>query len=227
MKEWILENTSVDEVEYDKLINHNVVNLLNQNEEERMKISKKYKLSRHPLNKISDFTYKKPSKFRCKIYDIKIDSNYYIYKGIKFSIISELLPELEKELYNRNRDGKCLQKSSYICSTINNSKMITAMCINPFVTPSKKMIHAFVQIEKKDGKKYILDGTINAIIEKELYFKLFNVEVISEISREELINDIEYIKKMSLSSKISFLEYLCFPQKVNDGVKRYIKSNRK
>ena len=225
MKEWVLNNTSVTEEEYDNLISPNTLKLKNTNLEEIYADYKLKKLSENPLGVINLFTLKKPNKFRCIVYRVKKEKNYFIYKDIKFSVLALNVEDenYKKELYNERRVGTCFQKSFDFCKSIDNSKIILAMCINPFFTPEKKFLHAFVEILGKDGKQYILDGTLNICMEKELYLKLLNAKIISEMSRNEFFEYVNFIEENNLGSLITVPEFLTFPNQINEGVKKYIK----
>lgn len=227
MKEWILENTVVTEEKYDILINPNMLNMKNSNIE---KEEVKYKLfCNHPIIVINNFTYKKPSKLRCILYGIKKDKKYFIHKNVKFRILAETIVSDKKnkfyeELYSKQRMGTCFLKSENMCFNLKNSQIVTAICINPATKSLKKFLHCFVLTLGKDGKEYVLDGTLNVVIDKETYLNLFNAKIISKIEREKMIKDEEFIKSKNLDELMSFAEYLCFPDEVMEGVKKYIKT---
>lgn len=227
MKEWILENTAITEENYNNLINPNMLNLKNSDLDQK---EVKYKLfCNHPIITINNFTYGKPTKLRCVLYGIKKDNKYFIYKNVKFRVLAETIIEdpkdsFYKELYDKHRLGSCFLKSSDICFNMEDSKIITAICENPSTKSEKKFLHCFVSTNGKDGSEYILDGTLNVVIDRETYLNLFNAKIISEIEREKMIEDVGVIKDNNLAESISFAEYLCFPDEVMEGVKKYIKS---
>ena len=103
-----------------------------------------------------------------------------------------------------------------------NSKVVIAMCDNPWTKETDKFLHCFVTYQGKDGIEIVFDATLNIIMEKELYLKLFKANIISEIEREKMISDIEYIQANKISVTVS--EYLCFPEEIVQGVKRYVKN---
>lgn len=228
MKEWVLNNTSVTEQEYDNIINSNTLKLKNSNLKEIYADYKLKKLSENPLGVINLFTLKKPSKFRCIVYRVKKEKNYFIYKDIKFSVLALNVENerYKKELYSEKRVGTCFDKSFDFCNSIDNSKIILAMCINPFFTTGKKFLHAFVEILGKDGKEYILDGTLNIKMEKDMYLKLLNAKIISEMSRNEFFEYVKFIEENNLGSLITVPEFLTFPKQINEGVKKYLKEKK-
>ena len=142
MKEWILENTTVTEERYDSLINANTVSK-NRKIEHNIKINFK-----NPLYHICNFTLKKPSKLRCKFYNIKKEGNFYLYKDLKFRVLAETLFDRKepyaKELYSIKRVGTCFQKSLDFGCNLKNNNIFVAMCDEPFIIPTEPFLHAFV-----------------------------------------------------------------------------------
>lgn len=88
-----------------------------------------------------------------------------------------------------------------------------------------RCIHLFITMEDDEGKCYALDGTMNTIMEKNIYLKLLNADIISEISNAEVISFLMMYRKNNLGNFISTAEYLCFPKEITEGVKKYIKTN--
>lgn len=226
MKEWILEYTDVDEKRYNNLLNSSTIN---SNLYDELKDETEYTISyNHPFHRIGKFTYKKPSRIRCVFYGIKSDKKYYIYKDIKFRVLAETLFEkkdsYKKVLYSKKRVGTCVSKSLDIGLNLKDSKIVVAMCDEPFIKPRKRFLHAFVTYMNKEGIEYAIDGTQNIIMSKDTYLKLYNAKIISVISSEKVQNDIEFIKTQNLGNSIFMFEYLCFPEEVMEGAKKYIKT---
>lgn len=215
MREWVLNNTIINENEYDNFINSDTVNRIG----ERRKNNYNYtKALENPMYIINKFTYRKPTKLRCKIFKIENDEKYYIYKGIKFKILANHLPSLKRVLYSTKRIGTCVKHGLNICFNLENSKIVTAMCDNPLVMEEQKFLHTFVTYVF-DEIVYVIDPTINVIMEKSIYLKLFRSRVITEISREKMINDINYLKSLNL--EVTVQEYLCFPNEIMKGVENF------
>ena len=226
MKEWVINNTTVTEYEYDNLINSNTVKMSGLEEKEDNTI---YELSDNPIININNFTHRKPTIIRCMAYGIKKSKKYYIYKDVKFRVFAELMTtkkgEFYKSLYSEKRRGTCFDKSTEISISNEDSWIITAMCIDPFLVPSKKFIHCFVIATGKDGKEYVIDGTLNAVIEKEKYMEIYNAQIISKIKQNEFCDFLDYmVENKALGVDISIVEYLCFPNEVTKGIKKYIKT---
>ena len=210
------------EERYDSLINPNTVIMGSSQRRE-------CKLSNNSIINVNNFTYKKPTITRCMLYGIKKSKKYYIYKDIKFRVFAELLIPKKGNfydfLYSEERRGSCFLTGTEICFADENSKIITAMCVDPFLVPTKKFLHSFVIIKDEEGKEYVIDGTINAVIEKQKYFDIYGVKVVSEISSNELKNFFDIVtENRDLKVDASLAEYLCFPDEVMEGIKKYIKT---
>ena len=226
MKEWILENTTVTEEKYNSLINEDTV-ILDGTEVKKDKNT--YELSNNPIINVYKFTEKKPTITRCMIYGIRKSKKYYIYKDIKFRVFAELMKtrkgDFYESLYSEKRLGTCFDKGMTICLSNKNSKIVTAMCIDPFLIPTKKFIHCFVIDTGKDGKEYVIDGTLNAVIEKQKYIDIYNAEIITEIEEPKVFEFLDLMSEgKELGSNIDIAEYLCFPDEVIEGVKKHIKT---
>lgn len=221
MKEWIIDNTTVTEERYDRLINKDTVN-------KSRELEKGVKINfEHPLYPINNFTLKKPSKLRCKFYNIKKDGKYYIHKDLKFRVLAEIFDKKDpyrKELYTTKRIGTCFAKSLDIGFNFEDSNIVIAMCDEPFIIPTESFLHAFVCGIGKDGKEYVLDGTLNVIIEKDIYIKLYNARIITKIDGQKVKKDVDLIKSSNLGRSVLVHEYLCFPEEVMEGAKKYIKT---
>ena len=209
---------------YDNLLNINTVDI--QGKQKENDISN---LSNHPIVNIALFTSRKSSLIRRKKYKIikKKDinkKNLYIYKQIKFYILSEFVKNFEDELLTLTRHNQCFHLNFNICTKINiKSYLITALCKSPYNKNNKEYIHTFILIIK-DNQEYIIDGTVNIITRKDTYFNIFKPQIISCIEQKQLKEDYEYIKPLEQDRLIYKAEYYCFKDKVIDGIKKYTKS---
>lgn len=223
MKEWILENTSVDESAYDSLINADMVDLKEKNTKIKSKVSTEpltpRKKEEHPILYIEDFSLKRATLLRKLIYRIKEKDGLYSYKKIQFRVLAEYLQDMQNLLYSKEREGKCGDLSSSICLKYSDTSIVTAVCDNPDFREKSRFLHTFV-IKKEGNRKYVLDPTLNLIIEKEVYQELMNAQIISDISRERYYTDLCYLRDLDLGSSIVLCEYLCFPKQVLEGAKK-------
>lgn len=106
------------------------------------------------------------------------NSNDIMNKSIKNTQngkISDIIDIYFKE-YTGQFNGKCHEASIVFGY---GNKVITGLVNYPI--KNMRFLHSFVE-----GKKYILDATINSLFLKDDYFKLLKPEIISEIKGEEL-----------------------------------------
>lgn len=225
MKEWILENTSVTEDEYDALINGDTINMVDDDPGvkagvvERTKLTPR-KLGEHPMLMIDEFTLKKTNILRKYLYDMKGKNGKYSYKGIKFFVLADMLKDMADILYSKKRNGSCFDLSSLICMEYTDTNIVTAMCIAPDYKEDFYFLHTFV-VFAKNGKEYVIDATCNIVMEKSIYLDLFKAKIISSISRDEYYNICGDIENFGLGNVITLAEYFCFPTEVTIGVKNF------
>lgn len=226
MKEWILENTTVKEEEYDSLIKSNTVNMVEEKDKQENREDYEIDYS-HPFTTIKVFTLKKPTKLRCVLFGVKKEKDYYLYRGVKFRVLAEAIPSLEEFLYAEGRNGKAFKTSIGICSLLSsaNDKVITALCNEPSLKGNKKFIHSFVVYTTNEGKELVFDTSLNILMEKDQYLKLLGAKIISEIPSEKVLSDVEYLIANDMAKeKATLYEYFCFPDQIMEGVKSYFKT---
>lgn len=222
MKQWILENTSITEELYDSLINPVTVEMKDISEPVT-----KQPLTDHPIINIDIFTIEPPTEARLKEFDIQKDKEYYIYKNIRFLILAEVLTPLKSILYGVKRFGRCFHISIPIALITPNSKLVTAMCTDIFHINHERFLHTFVTLQDPETQEeYILDGTMNTIMPKEDYLKLFDAQIISEIDKQEFIKAASLFSKLKIESEFSLLEYLCFPKETKIAAKTLYKKRK-
>ena len=134
--------------------------------------------------------------------DINISPiKYQLNKLIKSNNISEKLKEnvlLQDYLTIVERQDKRIRKCHEL--SIDLAKMLTkyfkqscnVVTGNPrYYVNQQKYLHSWVEIEV-DGKTYIIDSTMNTVLEKEAYYMLRHVnenEILSSITGENIIKD--------------------------------------
>lgn len=221
MKEWILENTSIKEEDYDSIINLNTTKI-NGKTNAKSNIT----IIEHPLFQIAKFTLQPPTFTQRRKYKIKRIKDadkkfYYIYEKIKFQVLAETFKIMEETLFSLNRLEICFHINSTICILLKcKSYLITAMCTSPFRSDKLKYLHTFVLIKDNNGNEYILDGTTNLILDKNTYYSLYKPQVITIIEQEQLKEDLKLIKPLEDEEKLYRAEYLCFPKEVITSVKK-------
>lgn len=227
MKEWILENTEITTDEYDKLININTVSINGKGIKQPIE-----KLSNHPIVNIALFTTRKPTlKQRRKFKIIKQKDinkkNYYIYQKIKFYILTEFIKHYKSELYTINRHNQCFHLNSFFCLKLNiNSYLITALCKSPYIINNPDYLHTFILIHSNDNQEYIIDATLNIIMKKEIYFSIFNPQIITCINKTKLTSDLQLLTPLEQDGKLYKAEYLCFPEQVMTSIKKLSKAKK-
>lgn len=102
--------------------------------------------------------------------------------------------------------------SIYLASVLKEGATVVTGFVNGVTTKSKNL-HSWVETEL-DGKQFVLDITINGIIEKEAYYAHKNVEVINSVTYEELQEDGKTVYPYLKSRRLSYAAYLCCRQEV-------------
>lgn len=223
MKEWILENTTVTEKEYDSLINPNTLHI----EGESKPIKKESnKIFEHPILAIDAFTKQPPTLPRKIKYRIIKKKNAFLHQKIKFIILAEILEEMKEILYSSNRKRKCFELSIEILKKYNDVNIVTLMCINPQFKEPTPFLHAVTLAKDEYGNEIIFDTTYNIAIKKETYLNLLKANIISNIPRDKFKDDYLLIIDLLKNNSIYLDEYLCFPEQVINGVKKFKKSNK-
>lgn len=141
----------------------------------------------------------------------------YIYnvsgKEIYFRRISDYIKDeyIKKVLLSPVRFKKCHLMSFGLIECFQRaSKIITGIAIRH----GRKYLHSIIEIESK-GKKYIIDSTMNILMEKEQYIKLLNFEEIETIINTELKEDIKNGTIDILNKiRISIKAYLTFRKEI-------------
>jgi len=91
---------------------------------------------------------------------------------------------------------------------------------------SKKMPfpHTWVELEHQ-GKEWVLDFTMNEVMNKEGYYKLYNPQKTVSVDNQTLIEDLSLIKRSSLEFE-DIRMYLFHPDEARDVMQEEIKSHK-
>ena len=221
MRTWILENTNVDKEKYDSILNVNTIysDDFDINERDKFTIRKD-----HPFYHIENFTLKRPTRLRCYLHNIKKDKKYYFYKDVKFKVLAKDVPKLKKELYSKERKRNCFFYAGLLANMFKGAKITTALCDDWAVLENKKFVHSFTTLTSLNGIEIVMDATLNIIMERSKYLELLNARILSEIDRDKADDDLNYLYNNNLGEDVCVYEYLCFPEEVMEGVKKYIKT---
>ncbi len=134
-----------------------------------------------------------------KISQIVISKKDYEIRAMQLSKLLpkavEILPDLEDD----RRAGTCFEKAYHISLHLGiPNDIVTGYCYG--YTDKSKFLHSFVETILKD-ERVVIDGTLNAIFNKEGYYKLRHIEPITRISNKTLESDIEkYLKSFKTIS---------------------------
>lgn len=113
----------------------------------------------------------------------------------QFSTIAPTIKDLFPFIENNQRFGKCYDFAYKISLNLNLPNKIVTGYIYGYSDKSK-FLHSWVEITIK-GKEYVIDGTLNAMINKEGYYLMQHAKPITTISNVTLKNDVEnYMKKI-------------------------------
>ena len=105
-----------------------------------------------------------------------------------------------------------------------DSKVATALCDDWSVLENKKFVHSFTTLTSLNGIEIVMDATLNIMMERSKYLELLNARIITEITRDKMSEDLNYLFDNKIDEEVLISEYLCFPEEVMEGVKKYIKT---
>ncbi len=118
---------------------------------------------------------------------------------IEVSKLSKVFPILKKingnEIETSKRDRKCESSITVAMLLKSDCKVVTGY--NCGFSDKTKYVHSWVEFELQ-CKEYVVDYTLNALFNKEGFYDLNKVEVLSVIPYSQLKEDAEMIKKMNI-----------------------------
>lgn len=121
---------------------------------------------------------------------------------------TELIPPLRKykDLLTLKRYGKCHGASkSHVGGFGKGSNVSTGYTSN--MAKENKYLHSWIEF-RVYGQEWVFDYTLNAIMDKENYYRLNHVEKINDISKEEIEIDDKKRFQEKLKFKINNEEYM-------------------
>lgn len=149
------------------------------------------------LLKLKDYIKKidisKNNKFNLP--ELSIETTEGTIRAIQFSSIApkckEKLPFIETD----ERHGKCYEIAHEISLNLGISNNIVTGYIYGY-TDKSKFLHSWVETTIK-GEEYVIDGTLNSLINKQGYYLMQHAKPITKISNQTFVNDIKnYLEKM-------------------------------
>ena len=159
------------------------------NEEKERFINELLKLKNY-INKI-DFTTNEDFSLP----ELSIETTKSPIRAIQFSSVApkckEKLPFIETD----ERHGRCYEMAQEISLNLGIRNNIVTGYIYGYSNKSK-FLHSWVETTIK-GKEYVIDGTLNSLINKQGYYFMQHANPISKISNKTFLNDIKnYLEKM-------------------------------
>ena len=147
--------------------------------------------------------------------DIKTN-NYEIHARKLNSFIpsiNELFDGIDIE--SLNRVGKCHEESFLISKNIDYpNKLVTSYVYGS--TELSKLLHTFVEIDIS-GNEFVLDPTINIIMNKDGFYKMNHIgqkDIISIIDNENLKEDMNKYSKLFKNLDINYRDYEVFRDEI-------------
>ena len=169
----------------------------------------KYKINKWTQNDLSELEKKemleKLKEIKDYVIDVKIESNEKfnvpeviiettdgIIRAIQFSAFRPKVKEIISNIEDETRYGNCYKFAFYISVGIPFENYLTTGYIYGY-SDKAKYLHSWVEVNI-DGEDYVIDATLNAMVNKEGYYLIENAKPINKISKQTLINDLDNYK---------------------------------
>lgn len=116
-------------------------------------------------------------------------------RAIQFSSVIPQVKEVFPFIETDERLGKCYTFAKTISLNLRISNEIVTGYIYGYSDKSE-FLHSWVETTLKD-EEYVIDGTLNAMINKQGYYLMRNAKPLTRISNEQLMSDAEkYLNKI-------------------------------
>lgn len=99
--------------------------------------------------------------------------------------IKKNFPDIE----TNKRDGTCFSKAYNISQVLDIPSQIVTGFVYGY-TDKSKFLHSWIETKMSD-EEVVIDGTLNAIFNKEGYYDIRHTEVLNRISNEAVYNDVK------------------------------------
>ena len=146
---------------------------------------------------------------------------------IRFIKLTDFIPSLDENVKERlqsgKRSGHCHWDSIHLAEHLEMpNRVVSGYC----TMQSKKMPypHTWVELEHQ-GKEWVLDFTMNEVMNKEGYYKLYNPQNTVVIDNATLIEDLQLRKRSSLEFE-DIRMYLFHPDETREVMQEEIKSHK-
>ena len=121
--------------------------------------------------------------------------------------LSDIIPEFKNytSLEGPDRQGQCHEKSREISLRLGfPNQVVTGWVFT--ISDVVKHLHSWVEFTE-NGRDFVIDFTLNAIINKNAYYFLRHVEILCEINDTDILSDLELFSSIK---GLNLKEYLVF-----------------
>lgn len=149
------------------------------------------------LNKLNDYVTSAKVQYNdvLKLPEAVIETTKGKIRAIQFSKLSKEVKEVIPCIEDDGRFGKCFDWAYYICLNLGIPNDIVTGYVYGY-TDKSKFLHSWIETTYK-GEEWVIDGTINTIINKEGYYLIKNAQVLNRISNKTFVEDIDlYLSKI-------------------------------
>ena len=130
-----------------------------------------------------------------------------------FSDLSDQVLEELPELVTNEREGQCYR----LTYNINRHLGLPHEMVTGYVygyTDISRFLHSWIELTYK-GEEYVIDGTMNALIDKKAYYTLKKCQPITRISDETFQSDLD--NHMDLLNGVNIEVYLIYRDEIISG----------
>lgn len=130
---------------------------------------------------------------------ILISTKEGLISATKFSSLSPKILEINPSIETSDRGGHCYPLAYDICLYLKEQSTIVTGYVYGYTNKSK-FLHSWVELSH-NGIDYVIDGTLNIMMDKTSYYRLKNAQPLTKITRDTLISDIKkYYEKIGTIS---------------------------
>lgn len=121
--------------------------------------------------------------------------------------LSDFIPDLKKDnnLGNWDRQGQCHTQSKEISLRLDFPNEVVTGYFHA-MSDKARFLHSWVEFSK-DGKDYVIDYTMNAVMNKKGYYFIRHVQELCRISDTDILSDIDLFSHLR---GLNIKEYMVF-----------------
>lgn len=163
---------------------------------------------------ILDIKVEKNEKFNLP--EVKIETTKGIIQAIQFSSVAPEVKNLFPFIESDKRFGNCYDFAYNISLNLGVPNQIVTGYIYGYSDKSK-FLHSWIESNIKD-EEYVIDGTLNAMINKDGYYLMQHAKPITKISDSVLKSDIK--NHLDVMQTIPIETYYVFRDEIVNDLKR-------